>query len=74
MRSSRAAIAAALPLLVPGPRRLLVRRLAVPATTAAATPQASATTNAAHKPVNTPENLKVLDGITVSGDQRSRRS
>jgi len=66
VRSSRAAIAAVLTSLA------LVPALAACSSggsaTTAATPQASATTNAAHKPVNTPENLKVLDGIAVSGD------
>lgn len=38
------------------------------ATTAASTPQAAATTNAAHKPLNRPADVKVLDGISVSGD------
>ena len=68
MRSSRAAIAAALTSLV------LVPALAAcssdgtasgSATTAAST---DAPTNPAHTPANTPENLKVLDGITVTGD------
>jgi peptidylprolyl isomerase len=70
VRSSRAAIAAALTSLVLAPALAACSSAGSPSgssTTAAATPQASAT-NAAHKPVNTPENLKVLDGITVSGD------
>jgi peptidylprolyl isomerase len=70
VRSSRAAIAAALTSLV------LVPALAAcssgspsgSATTEAATPQPAATTNAAHKPLNKPEDLKILDTITVTGD------
>lgn len=69
MRSSRAAIAAVLTSLVLVPALAACSSDGSPSgsATTAATPPASAT-NAAHKPVNTPENLKVLDGITVSGD------
>jgi peptidylprolyl isomerase len=38
------------------------------ATTAASTPSSAAPTNAAHKPLNTAADLKILDGITVTGD------
>ena len=71
MRSSRAAIAAALTSLV------LVPALAAcssdssasgSATTAAAGAATAAATDPAHSPLNKPEDLKVLDGITVAGD------
>jgi peptidylprolyl isomerase len=69
VRSSRAAIAAVLTSLVLVPALAACSSDGSPSGSATtATPQASATTNAAHKPVNTPENLKVLDGITVSGE------
>jgi peptidylprolyl isomerase len=69
VRSSRAAIAAVLTSLVLVPALAACSSDGSPSGSATtATPQASATTNAAHKPVNTPENLKILDGITVSGD------
>ncbi|MEP6648428.1 MAG: FKBP-type peptidyl-prolyl cis-trans isomerase [Lapillicoccus sp.] len=71
MRFSRAALAAALTSLVLVPALAACSSDGSPsgsATTAAPTPAASATTDAAHKPLNTPEDLKILDGITVAGD------
>ncbi|HEU4999986.1 MAG TPA: FKBP-type peptidyl-prolyl cis-trans isomerase [Lapillicoccus sp.] len=71
MRSSRAVIAAALTSLVLVPALAACGSDGSPsgsATTAAATPQATTASNAAHKPLNKPEDLKVLDGITVTGD------
>jgi len=71
VRSSRAAIAAALTSLV------LVPALAAcssdgsasgSATTAATGAATAAATDPAHSPLNKPEDLKVLDGITVAGD------
>ncbi|HEY6744065.1 MAG TPA: FKBP-type peptidyl-prolyl cis-trans isomerase [Lapillicoccus sp.] len=64
MRPSRAALAAALTSLV------LVPALAA-CSSGNAAPVSEATaaaTNAAHKPLNRPDDLKVLDGITVTGD------
>ena len=62
MRPSRAAVAAALTSLV------LVPALAACSSSNAAPAAVAATTNADHKPLNNPEDLKVLDGITVTGD------
>jgi peptidylprolyl isomerase len=59
VRSSRAALAAALTSLV------LVTALGACSSGSAAP---VATANAAHKPLNSPDDLKVLDGITVTGD------
>jgi peptidylprolyl isomerase len=63
VRSSRAAIAAVLTSLVLLP--------ALAACGSADSPTGSATTaatNADHKPLNKPEDLKILDAITVTGD------
>ena len=63
VRSSRAALAAAMTSLV------LVPALAACSSSNAPASQATATaTNPAHKPLNKPDDLKILDGISVSGD------
>ena len=60
MRPSRAALAAALTTLVLVP--------ALGACSSGTAAPASQATNPAHKPLNNPEDLKALDGITVTGD------
>jgi peptidylprolyl isomerase len=64
VRPSRAALAAALTSLV------LVPALAACSSSnaAPAPPATAAATNAAHKPLNNAADLKILDGITVTGD------
>ncbi len=71
MRSSRAAIAAALTSLVLVPALAACGSADSPsgsATTAATGAATAAATDPAHAPLNKPEDLKVLDGITVTGD------
>ncbi len=72
MRSSRAAFAAVLTSLVLVPALAACGSADSPtgsATTAAPTAAATAAaTHPAHKPLNKPADLKVLDGITVTGD------
>jgi peptidylprolyl isomerase len=61
VRPSRAALAAALTTLV------LVPALGA-CSSGTAAPATTAATNPAHKPLNNPDDLKALDGITVTGD------
>jgi FKBP-type peptidyl-prolyl cis-trans isomerase len=68
LRSSRAVIAAALTSLVLVPALAACGSDASPSGTATTAAQATTTPNAAHKPLNKPEDLKILDGITVTGD------
>ncbi|HEU4332498.1 MAG TPA: FKBP-type peptidyl-prolyl cis-trans isomerase [Lapillicoccus sp.] len=71
MRSSRAVIAAALTSLVLVPALAACSSGDAPsgsATTAAATPQANTAAYAGQKALNKPDDLKILDAITVTGD------
>ena len=71
MRSSRAAIAAVLTSLVLVPALAACGSADSPsgsATTAPGAPATAAATDAAHKPLNKPEDLTILDTITVTGD------